>query len=135
MNQSLRAQVISRAQGCCEYCRVSQDVDPITFEVDHIIARKHRGQTVSDNLALACFTCNNFKGPNVSGVDPASGSIESLFHPRNDQWSDHFQWQGALLVGKTPSGRATVEVLEMNLSYRVGFRRELIDEGIFPPND
>ena len=133
MNESLRDLVFQRAAGYCEYCRVSQQFDPITFEVDHIIARKHRGQTVSDNLALACFSCNNFKGPNVSGVDPTSGKVERLFHPRNEVWSEHFEWQGASLVGKTPSGRATVEVLEINLSYRVVFRRELVEEGVFPP--
>ncbi|MCH8923089.1 MAG: HNH endonuclease [Planctomycetes bacterium] len=133
MNDPLRELVFQRAAGNCEYCRVSQQFDPITFELDHIIARKHRGQTVSGNLALACFSCNNFKGPNVSGVDPESGKVEPLYHPRNDSWSEHFEWHGATLVGKTPCGRATVEVLEINVPYRVIFRRELIEEGVFPP--
>jgi hypothetical protein len=38
-----------------------------------------------------------------------------------------------VLVGLTPHGRTTVRVLKINLDYRVGFRQELIDEGIFPP--
>lgn len=135
MNQALRAQVVSRASGCCEYCRVPQELDPIRFEIDHIIARKHRGPTTSNNLALACFTCNNFKGPNISGVDPISGRVVPLFHPREDEWNDHFKWVSELLVGTTPHGRATVEVLEINLPYRAAFRRELIEEGIFPPEE
>ncbi|MCH8045794.1 MAG: hypothetical protein IID44_18945 [Planctomycetes bacterium] len=56
MNESLRDLVFQRAAGYCEYCRVSQQFDPIT-----------------------------------------------------------------------------VEVLEINLSYRVVFRRELVEEGVFPP--
>jgi hypothetical protein len=30
-------------------------------------------------------------------------------------------------------GRATIQVLKLNLDHRVGFRRELIEEGDFPP--
>jgi hypothetical protein len=37
------------------------------------------------------------------------------------------------LVGLTPTGRATIAVLEINLEYRVHFRQALIDEGLFPP--
>jgi hypothetical protein len=133
MNKSLRAQVAARAKHCCEYCGVPQAYDPIPFELDHIIARKHRGHTEFANLAWACFSCNNFKGPNISGVDPASGAVEQLYHPRTDGWNAHFEWQGSVLIGKTPKGRATVEVLEINLSYRVAFRLELMDEGVFPP--
>jgi hypothetical protein len=39
----------------------------------------------------------------------------------------------AVLVGLTPQGRATVGVLKINLDYRVEFRRDLIEEGVFPP--
>jgi hypothetical protein len=56
-----------------------------------------------------------------------------LFNPRRHKWRRHFRWDGPILVGQTPSGRATVVVLEMNLDYRVGFRQRLIAEGEFPP--
>jgi len=36
-------------------------------------------------------------------------------------------------IGITPGGRAAVRVLKINLDHRVGLRRELIEEGVFPP--
>lgn len=84
---------------------------PLPFQIDHIIAEKHAGQTVESNLALACPHCNRFKGPNIAGIDPASGEPVRLFHPRVDIWEDHFTFEGARIIGVTPIGQATVQVL------------------------
>ncbi|MBV9125745.1 MAG: HNH endonuclease [Planctomycetes bacterium] len=43
-----------RAQRCCEYCQVLQAYDRLPFEIDHVIAKKHRGKTQANNLRLAC---------------------------------------------------------------------------------
>jgi hypothetical protein len=59
--------------------------------------------------------------------------IVPLFNPRRHKWSRHFRWDGPVLVGLTPSGRATVIFLEINLDYRVAFRQDLIEEEVFPP--
>ncbi len=40
--EALRRTVTDRAKKCCEYCLMPQDSKPYTFEVDHIIAEKHR---------------------------------------------------------------------------------------------
>ena len=56
-----------------------------------------------------------------------------LFNPRRHQWSRRFRWDGAVLKGITPAGRATMRVLKINLDHRVGFRWELMEEGVFPP--
>jgi hypothetical protein len=48
-----------------------------------------------DNLALACFFCNRYKGPNLSGFDPATGALTQLFDPRSQIWADHFFGQAA----------------------------------------
>jgi hypothetical protein len=80
------------------------------------------------------FLCNSYKGPNIAGIDPVSRSIVPLFHPRRHKWARHFRWDGPILVGRTPIGRATVAVLEINEPYRVAARRLLIDEGVFPPH-
>jgi hypothetical protein len=82
--------------------------------MDHIIAEKHGGPTVESNLALACPHCNRFKGPNIAGLDPESGQPIRLFHPRTDSWSEHFEFEGARIVGRTPTGNASVHVLAMN---------------------
>lgn len=111
--------------------RISRDRLP--FEIDHVIAESHGGATTADNLCLCCFACNRHKGPNVAGVDPDTGRIVPLFNPRRHGWRRHFRWDGPVLAGLTSSGRATVRVLKINLDHRVGFRRELIAEGVFPP--
>ena len=133
MDDNLVQRVRRRADFSCEYCRLPETYSPLAFEIDHIIARKHRGATVVANLAFACFACNNHKGPNIAGIDPASGNVTRLFHPRRHKWSRHFRWDGPILVGRTPIGRVTITVLEINLPYRVAFRRSLMKESVFPP--
>jgi len=48
-----------------------------------------------------------------------------LFHPRRDRWTDHFAWEGAVVIGRTPVGRATVQLLAMNDWQRVELRENL----------
>jgi len=133
MDDELVRLVWRRAGSCCEYCRLPYAFIPLPFEIDHIIALKHRGPTIAANLALACSACNNHKGPNIAGIDPMSGAIVRLFHPRRHKWTWHFRWDGPILVGRTPIGRTTIDVLEINLLFRVVFRRSLLREGVFPP--
>jgi hypothetical protein len=126
-SRELERQVIQRADGRCEYCQLLERVSDLPFHVDHIIAEKHRGQTVLENLAWACFSCNMHKGPNVAGVDPVTDEVVRLFHPRQDAWSDHFRWQGSWLHGLTEIGRTTIAVLEINDADAV-LLRELLSE-------
>jgi hypothetical protein len=112
---------------------MSQDYDPASFEVDHVVPEKMDGETIESNLCLACFKCNNHKGPNIAGIDPESAEKTFLFDPRNDDWVEHFRWSGPLLRGKTPQGRTTIELLQINMGHRVAHRRQLIAEGVFPP--
>src|SRR5262249_18199182 len=101
------------------------------FEIDHIIARKHHGRTASGNLALSCMYCNSYKGPNLSGIDPATKRMTKLFHPRRHQWAFHFRFEGTLLVGRTPIGRTTIDVLQMNRPEMVALRAILMEGGLF----
>lgn len=59
-------------------------------------------------------------------------ALARLVHPRRHKWSRHFRWRGALLVGRTAIGRATIAVLDINQPLRTRLRQELIDEGVFP---
>ena len=133
MERSLQVLIWQRAGNRCEYCQVPQDRDRLPFEIDHIIAEGYEGTSKHTNLCLCCFACNRHKGPNIAGIDPTKRRITPLFNPRRHKWSRHFRWDGPILLGKTPIGRATVHVLKINLEHRVGFRRELIKEGVFPP--
>jgi hypothetical protein len=135
MDAALERQVRQRAHEACEYCRMPQAYDSLPFHIDHIIARKHGGASLSGNLALACYNCNLHKGPNVAGIDPETGRITRLFHPREDNWAAVFQWHGARLVGRTDVGRTTVAVLEINRADRVAHRIWLIAEGFVFKSD
>jgi hypothetical protein len=112
-----------------------QVVYRVPFQIDHIIARQHGGLTVSENLALSCFHCNTHKGPNIASLDPLTGALVPLYHPRRDPWAAHFQWDGPLVVGLTPAGRATVRVLAMNDPLLVMVRQEMINQEMFPPDN
>lgn len=127
--------VRSRARGLCEYCHAPQAFYPERFQIDHIIALQHRGETTTENLALCCLERNRRKGPNIASVDPQTLVQVSLFHPRRDIWNEHFFWGSALLIGATPVGRATVLLLDINRPPRVVVRQALMEEGVFPPAD
>ena len=133
MNLRLERLVWRRANRACEYCQIEEDRDSLPFQIDHILARKHGGRGSPENLALACFSCNNRKGPNIAGRDPVTGRVSRLFNPRRDKWRQHFRWKGPTLLGVSAPGRTTVEVLEVNLPRRVALREALIEEGVFPP--
>jgi hypothetical protein len=110
-----------------------QRVSSADFEIDHIIAEQHGGQAVASNLALACFIDNHRKGPNLAGIDPKTRRRTWLFNPRRQKWTRHFRWEGAVLIGRTPVGRATIAVLRINAESRIAQRTVLIEEGVFPP--
>jgi len=114
-----------------EYCRLSQRDSLLPHAIDHIRAEKHRGETSLENLCWACAQCNAAKGPNIAGYDPKTDDVTVLFNPRTQDWSEHFEWKGGSLVGKTPVGRATIEVLSINAPERVEHRRLLIETGRF----
>src|SRR5688572_28854587 len=114
MDARLRQLVKQRAAGRCEYCGLRQEQEPLAFHVEHIIARQHEGQDTEQNLALACHHCNLHKGTNLSGLDPQTGTLTRSFHPRMEDWSEHFSRQGGETIGLTAIGRATVKLLRMN---------------------
>ena len=136
--QDLIQQVRRRAGERCEYCRIPQAAFRRPFHIEHIVAKQHGGLTDLDNLALACWHCNLKKGPNLAGVDPETGSLVALFHPRKDTWADHFAIRIEILVprgleirGLTPVGRATIQVLGLNDEMRQLLRHQLWQEGLY----
>jgi hypothetical protein len=112
-----------RANFMCEYCKLPDSLGFADFEIDHIIAKAHLGDDQLDNLAWACFLCNVNKGPNIASVDPEAGRVTSLFHPRRNRWSTHFQLSEGLLIPRTAKGRATLFLLKLNAPQTFGLRR------------
>ena len=132
MDGALEELVRRRAGNACEYCGLSQRFSRLTFPIDHVIALQHQGPTVESNLALACAFCNSHKGPNIAGIDPETGALARLYHPRRGRWSDHFQRNGVVIVGLTDVGRATIAVLAINHPVQIAIRRTLLDENADP---
>lgn len=92
------------------------------MHIEHVRPRKHGGTDEEENLSLACIDCNLRKGPNLTGIDPETSSVTRLFHPRQDSWETHFEWRGIHIFGRTPIGRTTVQVLELNSDDRLDLR-------------
>lgn len=88
-------------------------------------ARQHGGGDELENLALACRRCNARKGPNLSLIDPETGQLAPLFHPRLDTWSEHFALVEHQIIGLTAEGCATASLLDMNDHDRIQLRAEL----------
>ena len=103
----------------------------LSFHVEHIVARQHVDDDVDDSnlLALACNRCNAYKGTNLSSIDPDTKATVPLFNPRQDAWSEHFSLRGGAIAGITPTGRATVRLLNMNAPQRVELREQWLADG------
>jgi hypothetical protein len=101
-------------------------------EVDHVVAEKHGGATVAENLALTCWRCNRHKGSDLGSFDPQSGAFAFLFNPRTQHWEEHFVVEAGLLRGLSPEGRTTANLLQCNTVERVAERRRLSDAGLYP---
>jgi hypothetical protein len=122
MNARVKELVRTRARLRCEYCHFPQRLHPQRFPIDHVVPRSHGGTDDPANLALCCPSCNWHKGPNLSGLDPQSNRICALFDPRAQVWTEHFEWRGSELVGRTDVGRATIVVMHINDAARVELR-------------
>lgn len=132
ISAALRREVRERARERCEYCLLAESQAFFPHEPDHLIARQHGGETVSANLALACFDCNRFKGPNIASLDRVTGELTPLFNPRTQRWSEHFKLNGGRIVPLTPVGRATESMLRLNLPVRIEARERWSALGLYP---
>jgi 5-methylcytosine-specific restriction endonuclease McrA len=135
ISRRLRLLVRERAHGCCEYCLSQEAYATQGFSVEHITPLNAEGTTTASNLALACQGCNNFKYDKTAARDPVSHQVVPLFHPRRDNWHAHFIWNPdcTLIIGVTPTGRATIATLQLNREGIVNLRRLLVMTGKHPP--
>lgn len=124
ISDTLRRLVVERADNRCEFCRLSQLGQEATFHVDHVTPSVAGGETVEENLALACVGCSLRKGARQSAVDPDTGVEAPLFNPRTERWLAHFRWEGHRITGASPAGRATIEALALNRPMMIAIREE-----------
>ena len=124
ISKRLVQQVRQRADQRCEYCQSPEWLTGQLCQIDHIQPRTNGGATSPENLCLACAACNGFKLDRTAAVDPVSKQIVALFHPRQQVWSEHFEWNAdqTEIVGLSACGRATVIALKMNRPLAVAAR-------------
>jgi hypothetical protein len=130
-----RRAVRERARGLCEYCRCSEELTGHECTIDHILPEARGGTDDASNLCLCCFWCNSYKQVMAEALDSRTGRIVPLFNPRTDRWEAHFRWSptGARIMGRTATGRATVQALHLNRIFLARARRVWARHGLRPP--
>jgi hypothetical protein len=134
ISPELKKLVITRAGNCCEYCRVNQSWFNSSFHIEHIVAEKHEGKTIPENLCWSCPDCNFSKGSDTGSFDPQTGNYSFLYNPRNQIWNEHFSinYETAHLEALTPEGRVTIKLLKLNFSARITLRELRIQTKQYP---
>jgi hypothetical protein len=129
-----RDEVFKRAKGLCEYCKSQEKYSNAAFEVEHIIPISQSGETILENLALACSGCNKFKSNRTSAFDVRTRTETEFYNPRKDIWREHFVWNADYteIVGLTAKGRVTVKAMKLNRQAVVNLRRILAMVGEHP---
>jgi len=137
VSRAQRLRVFAAAKNRCAYCHTTERIVGPYLEIDHIVPESAGGTTADHNLTLACPLCNSHKSDRTHALDPQTGKVSPLFHPNEQAWHEHFRWleNGAVIVGTTPVGRATVVALDMNHPDVVATRRLWITVGWHPPLD
>lgn len=135
ISKELREKVVTRVKGIFEYCQTAQTI-VVEREVDHIVPESTGGLTEEHNLCLTCISCNHFKRDYRTGIDPATDQMMALFNPRTQIWREHFEWSEGWtrIIGLTPTGRATIQRLNMNRDLVIKARERWVKAGWHPPN-
>ncbi len=123
----VRRQVRARANSRCEYCRHSDQFTCAPFVCEHVVPRSLGSGDTADELAWSCAGCNGHKADKTHAADPATGRLMRLFNPRRQAWERHFRWSEdrLLVIGRTATGRATVEALHLNRPELINLRQLL----------
>jgi HNH endonuclease len=134
---AIQQAIFELSGGYCEYCRLPSNFSTDFFHFEHIIPLVLNGQTELENLARSCGICNSNKRDKIEHFDPLTQQKSRLFHPRKDIWTEHFQWSADDLhvVGTSPIGRATVDLLKLNRINAFNLRKLLKMVDLHPPKN
>lgn len=134
-SEAIQILVRQPANFLCEYCHTNEYWQYVRFTIDHLTAISDGGKDDFENLALACFHCNRRKSNKQFAVDIETGQIPALFHPRLHLWSERFIWSadGLQIIPLTATGRATVELLELNRERVLRIRSADVSVHRHPP--
>ena len=132
----LRRQVRTHFRDHCAYCRTPEALTVVIFEFEHILPRSLGGASSFENLCLSCPTCNRYKSDRTFGSRDEQTQQTALFHPHRDSWSKHLSWNESAtkLIGLTPTGQVTIDMLRMNRPQLIRVRRLWVAMGEHPPD-
>jgi hypothetical protein len=133
--RAVRRLVRDRAGNRCEYCQHPASHACSPFVCEHVVPRVRGSGDTPPELAWSCPACNSHKYAKTHAFNPQTGRLAPLFNPRRQRWLQHFAWSEDLLliIGRTATGRATVEALHLNRPALLNLRRALGILGIHPP--
>lgn len=131
----IQEQVRQRADYLCEYCHTNERWQYVRFTMDHLISVIEGGTDAPENLALACFHCNRRRANLLFAFDLLTNQQVSLFNPRLHVWAAHFVWSadGLRIIPLTATGRATVDLLELNRDRVLRIRAADVSVNRHPP--
>jgi HNH endonuclease len=131
----LQRRVRDRFHDCCAYCHTAEALMAMTFEFEHITPRSAGGETIFENLALACPPCNRHKADRQTAEVPGTDRQVPFFHPQTQEWGEHFAWSedATELIGLSESGLATIAALRMNRVQLVKARGMWVSVREHPP--
>jgi hypothetical protein len=132
VSDSRRRQVAERAYHVCEYCLIHEDDTFWGCQIDHIVSRKHGGDSDLRNLAWACAVCNSNKGSDIATLVGEPPRLSRLFHPRTDRWLDQLHLNEAIIEPVGEPGAATIKLLLMNDPERIAERAASAHAGRYP---
>jgi hypothetical protein len=132
---AIQRAILELSKNYCEYCVLPSNFSTDFFHFEHIIPVVLNGKTELENLARSCGICNNNKRDKIEHIDPLTQQIVRLYNPRQDIWTDHFQWSDddLYIIGLTPIGRATIALLKLNRSNAINLRKLLKMADLHPP--
>ncbi|NJN55014.1 MAG: HNH endonuclease [Anaerolineae bacterium] len=131
--QTTKEIVYTRAAGCCEYCQTSEINIGQAMHIEHI---NPTNDDELNNLCLSCPNCNLSKAAATTAIDPITNEQFPLFNPRQQKWTEHFQWveNHTQIQGISPIGRATVTRFKMNRPRIILARQRWVQAGLHPIN-
>lgn len=109
IEEVIKGHMLAQAGYRCEYCK--RLLTAINFDFDHVWPESRGGLTVVNNLAISCKRCNENKKNHVEWIDPVTGATYPLFNPRTMRWEDHFRQARDEVIGISPIGRASANIL------------------------
>ena len=97
----------------CAYCQTTQANSGQPDGRRPHLARDAGGDTAFTTSVLHVVGVTSIKAPKTAAIDPLTGEMTPIFHPRHDRWQGHFAWDESTIYwsGLTQNGRATINRL------------------------